>query len=394
MPRMDHGDKEDQQRPLAGSWVFDADGHVVEPPEVWEHLPARYRSYAPRVLQEDDHFRFICNDRLSFRIRGRAESLAAPGQTPHRAERPRAAAGATDPSARLADMDLDRIATAALYPTFGLMIQGVTERQPALELCRAVNDWLAGYCSHSPDRLVGVGVLPMTDTSDALGEARRCVETLGFRGVWRRPEQFPGIPPLDDAGYEPLWAYLAEARVAFAFHPGVNGLVPDGYLRDRYGDYFSAIHAVHFPAEQMMALTAMVAYGVLERHPSLKVAFLETGAAWIVPYLHRLDEHLSTFGFERGGLTLRPSEYFARQCFVSAEEVEPGLALALEHYPQSIVFASDYPHADGTFPGSTAELLDTTALTDDERRRVLVANADRLYGTQTAGRLTGAEAGR
>jgi len=144
----------------------------------------------------------------------------------------------------------------------------------------------------------------------------------------------------------------------------------------------------------MMALTAMVAYGVLERHPSLKVAFLEAGAAWIVPYLHRLDEHLSTFGFERGGLTMRPSEYFARQCFVSAEDVEPGLALALERYPESIVFASDYPHADGTFPGSTAELLDTTMLTADERRRVLVANADRLYGTQTAGRLTGAEAGR
>jgi uncharacterized protein len=202
--------------------------------------------------------------------------------------------------------------------------------------------------------------------------------------VWRRPEQFPGIPPLDDSGHEALWAYLAEAEVAFAFHPGVSGLIPYGYLRDRYGDYFSAIHAVHFPAEQMMALTAMVAYGVLERHPSLKVAFLESGAAWIVPYLHRLDEHLSTFGFERGGLTLQPSEYFARQCFVSAEEVEPGLALALERYPQSIVFASDYPHADGTFPGSTAELLGSAALTADERRRVLVANADRLYGIQTA----------
>jgi predicted TIM-barrel fold metal-dependent hydrolase len=371
------------QVPADGAWVFDADGHVVEPPEVWQHLPARYRSYAPRVLQEDDHFRFICNDRLSFRIRGRAESLAAPGQTPHRSDEPRAAAGAVDPSARLVDMDVDRIATAALYPTFGLMIQGVVERDPARALCRAVNEWLADYCSHAPDRLLGVGVLPMTDTADALDEARRCVEDLGFRGVWRRPEQFPGIPALHDDGYDALWAYLAEAGVAFAFHPGVNGLVPYGYLQDRYGDYFSAIHAVHFPAEQMMALTAMVAYGVLERHPTLKVAFLETGAAWIVPYLHRLDEHLTTFGFDRGGLTLRPSEYFARQCFVSAEEVEPGLELALARYPQSVVFASDYPHADGTFPGSTADLLETSVLTTAERTGVLVANADRLYGVDT-----------
>jgi uncharacterized protein len=368
---------------VAGPWVFDADGHVVEPPSVWDRLPRAYRSYAPRVLQEEDHFRFACNDRLSFRIVGRAESLAAPGQTPHKSDAPQPASGAVDPGARLADMATDLIATAALYPTYGLMIQGVVERGPALALCRAVNDWLAEYCAHAPAQLLGVGVLPMTDAGDALAEARRCVEELGFRGVWRRPEQFPGIPLLQSEGYERLWAYLEEADVALAFHPGVSGLVPYGYLRDRYGDYFSAIHAVHFPAEQMMVLTSMVAYGILERHPALKVAFLESGAAWVVPYLHRLDEHLATFGFDQGRLTLRPSEYFARQCFVSTEEMEPGLALAVERYPGSVVFASDYPHADGTFPGSTKELLETGELSPDRVRSVMVANAGRLYGVVT-----------
>jgi predicted TIM-barrel fold metal-dependent hydrolase len=371
----------------AGSWVFDADGHVVEPGEVWErHLPARFRSYAPRVLQEEDHFRYICNDRLSFRICGRAESVAAPGQTPHKEAVPVPTAGAADPVARLSDMDTDAIDVTALYPTYGLMIGGVTERAPALALCRAVNDWMACYCEHRPDRLVGVGVLPLTDADDALAEARRCVEELGFKGVWRRPEQFAGIPHLHDSAYEPLWGYLAEAGVPLAFHPGVSGLIPYDYLKDRYGDYFSAIHAVHFPAEQMMALTTMVAYGILQRHPKLKVAFLESGAAWIVPYLHRLDEHLETFGFDRGGLTIAPSELFGRQCFVSAEEPEPGLALTLERYPQSVVFASDYPHADGTFPGSTARLLDSDELRDDALRRVMRDNALHLYGMETPSR--------
>jgi predicted TIM-barrel fold metal-dependent hydrolase len=198
--------------------------------------------------------------------------------------------------------------------------------------------------------------------------------------VWRRPEQFPGIPALHDPAYDELWGYLAETGVAFAFHPGVSGLIPYGYLKDRYDDYFSAIHAVHFPAEQMMSLTTMVAYGALERHPALKVAFLESGAAWVVPYLHRLDEHLTTFGFDRGRLALRPSEYFARQCFVSTEEDEPGLALAVRRYPGSVVFASDYPHADGTFPGSTKELLETAELSPDEVRAVMAGNASRLYG--------------
>ena len=365
----------------SGSWVFDADGHIVEPLDTWDRfLPERFKTYAPRVLQEEDHFRFICNDRLSFRISGSAETLAAPGQTPHQVEAPVAAKGAVDPAARLADMDIDSIGIAALYPTFGLMIQGVMEREPALALCRAINDWIADYASRDTKRLIGVGVLPMTDAGDALAETRRCVEELGFRGVWRRPEQFPGIPALHDEAYEPLWGYLADAGVPFAFHPGVNGLVPFGYLKDRYDDYFSAIHAVHFAAEQMMALTTMVAYGILERHPALKVAFLECGATWAVPYVHRLDEHLEIFGFEHGGLTMKPSEYFARQCFVSVEEVEPGLDEMMARYPDSVVFASDYPHGDGKFPGSTADLLGTDQLTEAQLRTIMLDNAVRLYG--------------
>jgi uncharacterized protein len=361
--------------------VFDADGHVVEPPGMWdEYLPAKFRTYAPRVLQEEDHFRFICNDRLSFRINGQAETLTSPGVTAQSSVAPVVAKGGADPAARLVDMNTDLIGTVALYPTFGLMIQGVIEPEPALALCRAINDWMAAYIERDPQRLIGVGVLPMTSAADALGEARRCVEELGFRGVWRRPEQFPGIPALTDAAYDPLWGYLAEAGVPLAFHPGVNGLVPFGYLQDRYGDYFSAIHAVHFPAEQMMALTTMIGYGILERHPRLRVAFLETGAAWAVPYIHRLDEHLEVFGFERGGLRMKPSEYFARQCYVSVEEVEPGLAEMLARLPDSVVFASDYPHGDGKFPGATTELLASDALSEQSQRAVMLDKALRLYG--------------
>jgi uncharacterized protein len=130
----------------------------------------------------------------------------------------------------------------------------------------------------------------------------------------------------------------------------------------------------------MMALTTFVAYGILERHPRLRVAFLETGAVWALSYLHRLDEHLESFGFDRGALTMRPSEYFRRQCLVSVEEVEPGLGVMLDTYPESVVFASDYPHADGTFPGSTSGLLETDEIDGPAIRRVLRDNALRLYG--------------
>jgi predicted TIM-barrel fold metal-dependent hydrolase len=245
-------------------------------------------------------------------------------------------------------------------------------------LCRAVNDWLAGYCRHDPTRLFGVGVLPQCDPADALLEARRCLEELGLVGVWRRPERIPGTPALHDPGYEPLWCYLAEAGRPFALHPGLNGMVPCQELRQRYDDDYAAMHAAHFPVEQLMGLTDIICFGILDRHPELRVAFLETGATWALAQLHRLDEHLELFGFPDQPKE-KPSDQFARQGFVSVEEVEPGLSAMLARYPESVMFASDYPHGDAVFPGATAELLESDALDAAQRERVLFRNAQRFY---------------
>ena len=160
-------------------------------------------------------------------------------------------------------MAVDRIAAAALYPTFGLMIQGVTEREPARALCRALNDWVAEYCAADPEHLIGIATLPMTSAEDALAEARRGVEELGFRGVWRRPEHFDALPRLQDAEYEPLWSFLEEADVPFAIHPGMSGLVPYDQLQSRFDDYYTPLHAAHFVTEQMLALTTFISV----RHP-------------------------------------------------------------------------------------------------------------------------------
>jgi predicted TIM-barrel fold metal-dependent hydrolase len=362
------------------AWIVDADGHVVEPDATFrDYLDPKYQSYAPRVVDFGDHFRYLCNDRVSFRIHARPESVGAPGQTPTRTDAPVVARGADDPTPRLDDLDVDAIEIAALYPTYGLMVQGVTEREPALALCRAINDWVADYCRADPRRLIGVATLPMADAGDALAEARRCIEEHGFRGVWQRPERFAGIPALHDPSYEPLWSYLEDVDLPFAIHPGLSGVVPFDYFRQRFDDDFSTMHAAHFPVEQMMNVTDMIGFGVLERHPKLRVAFLETGAVWALYYLHRLDEHLELFGFPRANLSMRPSDYFRRQCFVSVEEAEPGLDAMIASYPDSIVFASDYPHADGIFPGSTKELLETDMIDDVARRRILRDNALRLY---------------
>ena len=294
--------------------------------------------------------------------------MAAPGQTPHRHRRRRSRCAADRSRARASTTwPIDRIATAALYPTFGLMIQGVTEREPALALCRALNDWVAEYCAHDRERLIGVATLPMTNADDALAEARRCVEELGFRGVWRRPEHFGSLPRLQDEAYEPLWSYLEDVDVPFAIHPGMSGLVPYDELQSRFDDYFTPLHAAHFVTEQMIALTTFVAYGILERHPRLagrvprdrcRVGDVVRAPARRAPRAVRLrprrahDEAVRllpppVLRVGRGGRARA-----GRRCS--------------REYPDSVVFSSDYPHADGIFPGSTKDLLETDELDDDD----------------------------
>ncbi len=188
-------------------------------------------------------------------------------------------------------------------------------------------------------------------------------------------------PHLHDEAYEPLWSYLEEADVPFAIHPGMSGLVPYDELQSRFGDYYTPLHAAHFVTEQMLALTTFVAYGILERHPRLRVAFLETGAVWAMSYVHRLDEHYEMFGFDRGGLSAEAVRVLPPPVLRVGRggRARPRRRCSRE-YPDSVVFASDYPHADGTFPGSTKDLLESTELDDDALRRVLRDNALRLYG--------------
>ena len=364
-----------------GTRIIDADGHIVETDETFADVPARYAHHIPRPEATDGGFRYVSGDRAGFTIAAHPDTVGAPGATigaDQPLDAPLVARGGSDPAGRLLDLDVDGISMAALYPTYGLMIQGVTDDAAASALCRSLNDWLADYCRHDPERLLPVATLPMTTPESAVAEAERCLD-LGFVGTWRRPERFDGVAALHDPGHERLFALLADADRPLAIHPGLNGVVPYGYFGERFDDDYSAMHAAHFPVEQMMNLTSLVAFGILERHPTLRVALLETGATWLPFYAHRLDEHLETFGFPVE-LSTKPSEQIRRQVYVSVEEPEPGLATMLESYGRNVVFASDYPHGDGTFPGSTDDLLATTEIDEQARERIFWANARALYG--------------
>jgi predicted TIM-barrel fold metal-dependent hydrolase len=145
------------------------------------------------------------------------------------------------------------------------------------------------------------------------------------------------------------------------------------------------VHICTHPMEQMISAVSLIYGGVLERAPGLKVAFLEAGCGWVPFWLHRMDEHWEDAvqkDFGMSGLTQKPpSEYFRRQCYVSADSSEYMLAQVIDLIGDDrIVFTTDYPHPDSPWPHAAEQFLALPGVSTESKRRILWDNALALYG--------------
>jgi uncharacterized protein len=358
--------------------VVDADGHVVEPRSAWDGLPDDHR---PRIERDGHGYEHVVvGDKEILAVP--LGTLATPGSSfsDTDAFRPleEAQPGGSDPVARLVDMDSEGIDQAVLYPSVGLYFWALDDPAAAVAVARAYNDWLAGYCVAAPDRLFGAAMLPMQDPPAAAAELRRAVGELGMTAAFVRPNPCLGRS-LCDPAYRPVWEAAEELDVAIGVHEGSSVIVPT-LGSDRPFNPL-VLHALSHSFEEMLAYAQLVAFGVLDRHPALKVVFLESCGGWLPFWLERLDEQAETFGGFCPEMSLRPSEYFARQCWISFEIDERTLpALVPFVGADRIVWGSDYPHHDATFPGAVEALRRTIAPCDpDVQAKVLGANAAAVY---------------
>jgi len=360
--------------------VTDADGHVLEPRAAWNDLADEHR---PRIETDPsglDHVLVGGHEVFTARL----GQMGSPGTDVGAPVGPvpleEARRGAFDPMARLADMDAEGIDRAVLYPTIGLGFWSIPDAAAAVAVARAYNDWLAGYCAAEPERLYGAAMVPMQDPAAAVAELRRAREELGFVSAFVRPNPCCGRTIVDPAN-EPVWDAAESLGMAIAVHEGFQWAIPP-LGADRQPTNVLVLHAASHTLEQMLACAQLIGLGVLERHPDLKVVFLEAGGGWVPYWLARLDHQVPTYHRFAPPLSLLPSEYFARQCWVSFE-IDEGTLPVLAPFlgDDRIVWGSDYPHADSTFPGAVTELERTLApLDEDSRQRVLGANAAALYG--------------
>ena len=377
-----------------GYRVIDADLHCMEPHDLWlRYIEPAFRDRAPRGLELPTRFG------LPYLEIGGVTLPDLNGGSRPTAGSPRASAFSTASFAAIMErqrrfahfgergwssdcqieaMDAEGLDVGVIFPTVGLYALGWEDLGDdlAAAVARAYNNWLFDFCRVHPDRLFGVAMVAPHDIEAAVREARRAVQDLGFRGVFLRPNLVRGRN-WHDPYYEPLWSALEELGVPLGFHEGLGSLLPDAGAR--FGVEVGMRHVASHAIEMMLATISMCAGGVLERHPGLKVAFLEANCGWAPWLMERLDEH-----FELpvpGGRT--PAKKLGRiiqeQCYFSVEADEKFVSQVVSFMgDDNIVFSTDFPHTTSKYPGCVDMFLES-ALSATSKRKILWDNPRKLY---------------
>ncbi len=349
--------------------IIDADGHINDHAcgeEIAEYMPKG--NQMAKLFPEFDHlhFRYLKQNRR--------------------------ATGNPSPEDWNQFLEKTGISWTVLYPTAGLAVGRIMASDWAVIACKAYNTWLYEKFLSKNSRLEGVALIPFQDIDAAISELRRAVKELGMLGgmLPSNGEAIQGH--LGNKIYWPLYEEAEKLGCALAVHVGClhhMGL-------DSFATYYPA-HALGHPFSLMIQASALLAHGVFDRFPNLRVAFLEGGATWVPFMMDRLDRsyhdghvQLDLTGDLIGGPKQgeKASDYFKKQLrdgriFVGFDCDDDGLGTAVaKGGRQSFLFGSDFPHE--VFDAAKCrheidELLARDDLTQEDKEAVLGDNAMKFY---------------
>ena len=381
---------------LPNAGVVDADGHVLEPGSLWDdYLEAAYRDRSIGLQIDADGLEVVMIDNQPFTrispggialIGSMGEEGARP--SPDRRYMDSMPFGACNAADRLAHCDKEGLDGAVLYPTIGIVWPSVVQDVLLADAyARAYNRWIADFCRDSGGRLVPIAHLSLGDPALAAKELERAVAD-GCRGAFFLPWTWSRMPH-GHPHHDVLWATAERLGVPVALHPGYEPEFANTLTRfadhdstpgvGERGAQFMSSMATRLGMQQ--AFASFFAFNTLERFPALRVGVLESGAGWIGSFLDRMDALFEgTILRHLVDLTMRPSDYFRRQCFISCDPDETAVPLILDHVGREcFLWATDYPHPD--HPGNWHELLErfVSPLSDETAALVAGRNAIDLY---------------
>jgi predicted TIM-barrel fold metal-dependent hydrolase len=352
--------------------IIDADGHVNDSAgqeEIAKYMPEGNRSSQIFPVLDHLHFHYL-------RPEGRRSGLENPG-----------------PDEWIRFLDETGISWSVLYPTFGLAVGRFVSEHWAIAACRAYNNWLHEKFTCKNRRLKGMALIPIQDIEAAVGELERAVKELGMLGGML-PSNGEGIK--DHLGAKYYWPLYEEAEklgCSLAVHVGsLHHLGMDGFST------YYPVHALGHPFGIAIQAAALLAHGIFEKFPKLRVAFLEGGSTWVPFFLDRLDRsyhsghaqvdfHNELVGGPKQGE--KASNYLRRQIregrmFVGFDVDDDGLGFAVKKAGrEAFIFGSDFPHE--VFNAQKCrkeidELLNRPDLSRVDKEAVLGGNAARFYG--------------
>ena len=363
-----------------GFRVMDSDLHVIEPSSLWDdYLDPKFRGRITREKDATGHVRPHVDGKVLPPYADRPERERAWSFRTANPVWPRVRE-ATTAKAVLEAMEIEGVDVGILFRTWATHAINVDGLEPALAaaLSRAWNRWMADFAREHPDRFKASAVVPLQDVDLAIAEATLAVRDFGAVTIVL-PSHLINSRPIYDSFYDPLWAAAQDMDVAVSFHG--NHAAYAQHLASRYLDNLVLSHACGQPVEMMLTLGAVVTGGVLARFPRLRMAFLEGNCSWLPWWLWALDERWEKWGDRKlFRQDARPSELFARQCWVS---VEPEEALCkhvvAEVGDDNLVLSTDWPHDDSRFPHAIEAFLDEVPIPEASKRKILWDNCARLY---------------
>ncbi len=362
------------------------------PADLWEtRLPAALRDRAPRIEERDGQAVWICDGKVWGTWGGKKpetgndrpvkplyNSFDRAGIYDQSERRPAVA------ELRLADMDRDGVKAQII---FGPIFQISTD-DPVLRVAcyRVYNDWLMEFCQAAPDRLIGAPMLPETPQA-ATEELLRLAKKGGVRQVTLMIANIN--PKLDDPAWESLWTALEETGIILGWHITVFGPNPKSRAAGKAAAVFE--NTKFFMANFLDPFVDLFAWGILERHPKLKMVMAEAGTGWLPWLVQELDYRhwrlweAKDFWADKGGkdLETKPSELFKRQIWATFQEDYATMSLIPFFGEDHLLWASDYPHPDGVWPNSKSAVeRQMNDLSPELRRKLTYDNAAKLYGLE------------
>jgi predicted TIM-barrel fold metal-dependent hydrolase len=359
-----------------GQPIISADSHITEHPETYSRfIDKAWREKAPRMVDGGKRGDLFVIDGMDQPIA--MGLVAAAGKRPEEittdgvrfAELHKSG---WDPEYRLADQDRDGVSAEIIYPTVGMLLCNHPDFDYKKACFDAYNRWIAEYCAAHPTRLLGCGQSAMRTPEEGVADLH-AIKALGLRGV-----MMPGNPALEDYDsriYDPVWEAAIELELPLSFHI----LTSKG--NHTRGPRINSFLGIIRGNQDIMG--TLIFGGVFERYPALRVVCAEADAGWVPHYLYRMDHAYKRHrnwlapGIE---LSRLPSEYFSEHIYTTFQDDWVAFKMADEMNWRRLLWASDFPHSDSTWPWSQDVIAEQTAgLSETQKRAILCDNVAALY---------------